>query len=630
MGVRLRSSHERPTSPFAIAADDGGDNSRVFAFSKPLSALLLIGLFVLVLLFYVYRAFSLQVVAGDQYRDLANGNRIREVVEYAQRGAIHDRDGDVLASSGAGYQVTVTPYLLPQEQPEKKRLYQRIARVVEGTWEDVQTTVEQEGLEYVLPIAVGGRLPQREALQFEADAAQHPAISVDVVPTREYEHVPGLSHILGYTSLVSESDMESDESLSLVDHVGRSGVEQQYDDVLRGVNGYKRYEVDAHGKPVRLLASKEATPGKDLHLTIDLDVQKQLAHNVAQQMQEAGVSKGSGVVMQPDTGAVLAMVSLPDYDNNLFARGITLQQYQRLINDEDEPLYNKVIAGAYPSGSIIKPLVASAALQEGVVTEDTIIHDRGYIDLVNRYNPSNSHRFYGWDHSGLGAMNVRRAIAMSSNIYFFTVGGGYGGIDGLGVDRLTSYYRQFGLGEPTGIDLPSEGEGRVPTPEWKEEQSGLPWTQGDTYNISIGQGDLLLSPLQITVAQSSIINGGKLLRPYVLHHVEGGKPMTPHVKRTIDVDSAHFQAVREGMHEVTVNGATNPARFAGVPVKFGGKSGTAETSADGERPDHGWFTAFAPYENPELMMSVLIEHGVSGSTSAAPAVAGFLENYYEE
>lgn len=574
------------------------------------------------------RLFYLQVMAGEQYLNLANGNRIRDDIQYAKRGNIYDRNGKLLARNTASFQLTATPYLLHEDEDTRDEHYQIIGSIIGRKPGKIKAEVEKKGLAYSLPVLIKEHILRVEAVKIESVLTSVNGFNLDSVPSREYVSDAGLAHILGYVGRVDEEDLKHRDDILPIDFIGRGGVEQSYDQILRGENGYRRTEVDALGRPIRVLANEKPRHGTDITLSIDYDLQVQLEKIVRKQMVEAGSKRASAVVMHPDTGEILAMVSIPYFDNNDFARGISDKKYKKLTRDNDQPLLNKAIGGAYPSGSIIKPIVGSAALEEKVVNQNTVIHDRGHIDIVNQYDPSIVYRFHGWRRSGLGPMNIRRAIAMSSNIYFYTVGGGHENIDGLGVDRLTKYYKAFGLGEETGVDLPGETNGRVPTPEWKEKVKGEPWVTGDTYNISIGQGDLLVSPLQITVANNSVVNNGKVVRPHIVSKVNGKKIGADAIRKKVPVKGKNLQIIREGMHEVPYNGATCSCRFTNVPVPFAGKSGTAETNKETKRKTHGWFTAYAPYKNPELMMTVMIEEGGSGSRSAAPAVSKFLEYYF--
>jgi penicillin-binding protein 2 len=363
-------------------------------------------------------------------------------------------------------------------------------------------------------------------------------------------------------------------------------------------------------------------------LSIDYGLQRELAAAIADQMKKANVTKASGVAIDPRSGEVLAMVSLPDYDNNLFSSKLSEAQYQQLIDNPLAPLTNKAISGSYPSGSVIKPLHLTAALQEGVVNEQTTIVDAGRIVVPNQFDPSISYVFNGWNPAGLGPMNARRAIAMSSDIYFYHTGGGYQGFKGLGVDRLTDYYRRYGLGKRSGIDLPGESAGLVPGPEWMQKTHAREWVTGDTYNISIGQGDLRVSPLQMAVGISALLNQGKLVKPHLFKKTaDNSQVAKTEFSGDAKVAPGILQVAREGMHQV-IGGTTAVATFAGVPVPVAGKSGTAETDPTTKRRAHAWYVAYAPYDQAEITFSVLLEEGEGGSQFAAPAIARAMQYYF--
>lgn len=574
------------------------------------------------------RLFAMQVVASNEYRELANGNRVRENITYAPRGRIFDRNGKLLADNALEFQLSVTPHLLDEDDAARANAINKVARVVGLKSESIEKEITRNGLEYVLPVPIEANVSHEQALRLEAMAFEVPGFSVDRVPSRTYVSDSALAHIIGYTGRVSEYDLEQDTTGEILptDYIGKTGVELSFDDRLRGQNGWTRFEVDALGRPVRVIDSRAPTTGEDITLSIDYEVQKSMASAIAKQMKTANTPKGSGVTIDPVSGEVLALVSLPSYDNNKFIGGISQAEFDVYNKDANQPLFNKAYSGAFTTGSIIKPLVASAALQEGVVNENTIIVDGGFIDVVGEYG--GTFRFRGWRESGLGPMNVRSALAWSSNIYFYTVGGGHGGQSGLGEERLTRYYRDFGLGESSGMNLPDETFGRVPDNEWKLENVGEPWYVGDSYNISIGQGDMLVSPLQITMAEAAIANGGSLLVPQI------EKTDKPVVRRKVSVDPAYLQIVREGMRQVLTGGTTCECTFSEVGQVVAGKSGTAETNTpDGRRP-HAWFTAFAPYEvggtTPEVLSTVLIEEGVGGSQFAAPAIAETFKTYFAQ
>jgi penicillin-binding protein 2 len=335
---------------------------------------------------------------------------------------------------------------------------------------------------------------------------------------------------------------------------------------------------------------------------------------------------------------VLALVSLPGYDNNLFAGGISQADYSKLLGNPDQPLFNKAVDGAYPTGSIIKPLVAGAALQNHVINPGTTVDDTGSITIHNQYDSSVTYTYrsytdYETGYSGkLGIVNVVKAIAVSSDVFFYTVGGGFGNIAGLGVNRLEAAYHQFGLGQQPQLDLPDQAAGRVPTPDWKQKVSGQPWTTGDTYNISIGQGDLLASPLQMAVAEAAVADGGTVYQPHLLKEIDdaAGQPVQtvqPHVLAKDFISPDNLNVVKQGMHDVVyASYGTACCKIAEqVPVQVGAKTGTAQTGTDtNDKPD-AWFTAFAPFDNPQIEMVVFIAKSGEGARYAAPAVRETLQ-----
>lgn len=584
-----------------------------------------LGLVLVMAALFFFQLFSLQIVQGERYVNLANGNRLRERVTYAERGMIHDRHGKVLARNQASYQLVVRPHRLPEDKSQRDRVLQTVARLIKEPVKVVKQRSLDQPVNAVEPTIVKERLTQEQALAVKEQLPSLPGFVVDAIPVRDYMAPDSLSHVIGYTGRVTEGELQDNPQLSPIDFVGKEGVELQYDATLRGTNGIIQTEVDAMGRPLKVLNQRPAVEGGDVTLTIDLGLQRHLTKAIKRQMKKADVERAAGAAIDPQTGEVLASVSLPAFDNEWFAKGITKRRYNQLINNPLEPLHNKVTAGGYPAGSIIKPMHISAALQEGVVNEDTIIEDKGKIVIQSPYDPTASFTFRGWRPEGLGPMDARSAVAMSSDIYFYTTGGGFGDIEGLGVERLTEYYRLFGLGTTTGIDLPSETDGRIPTPQWLEKNYGRSWSVGDTYNISIGQGDLLVSPLQMAMATAAVANGGKLLEPSVL---KPDGPLQPTVIRKDFIDQQYLKIAREGMAQV-IGGTTCTCTFADVPVKVAGKSGTAETDPNNpQRKPHAWYTAFAPYNDPEVVFVVLLEEGEGGSQFAAPAIAETMEWYF--
>lgn len=586
---------------------------------------ILLPLVVAAFLVLLVQLFNLQIVQGERMRGIAEGNRVRESVTFAPRGRILDRNGVVLADNTASFQLSVTPYRLPEEKHERQEIYATIGETIDRSAKEVAKVAESKGLDHPQPLLAVEHIPYETALKLEYVLPELTGFSLDAVPMREYKQEAALAHILGYVGRVSEEELEEKPSLNPIDFIGKAGVEVEMDDILRGENGVVETEVDALGRPLRTLREKVAEPGEDIRLTIDYELQKRFAAAVKEQMANAGVNKASGVIIDPRSGEVLAMVSFPSYNNNLFARGISAEEYGRLVNDPLQPMLNRAISGGFPSGSTIKPINLLGALETGTVSESTIIVDTGQIVVGSLYDPSAQFVFRGWDPSGLGPMDARRAIAMSSNIYFYTVAGGQPGFKGMGIDNLVKYYRMFGLGKRTGIDLPNETAGLVPDPQWKKSEIGEDWVLGDTYHLAIGQGNLLVSPLQMARAYSVIVNGGKLLKPHINLEAE------PEVLARPKVRAKNYKITQEGMRmTVTGSGTTSPSVFANVPVPVAGKSGTAETDP-GVRKSHAWFAAYAPYgSSPEVLSVLLLEEGEGGSQFSAPAIAEAFEWHFRD
>jgi penicillin-binding protein 2 len=496
---------------------------------RPLAVFALVVAAVLAVL--AARLFILQVVDGEHNLALANGNRIRERVARAPRGLIYDRNQQVLVRNQASYDATVVPQLLPRTASERAAVYERVAQLTGKPVTEIGTKAEATcaGKDPVATGCLASPVPQLvlagldrdKALLLDQSAGTLPGFALDVNPIREYTDGNLLSVFLGYTGRINEAEAKAHPGYGPTDLIGKLGLERQYETVLRGENGGEQTEVDATGRPIRVLTSRDPVAGDNLVLSIDKDLQQHMVDAITHQMQASGAKRAAGVALNPKTGEVLAIASLPSYDNNMFSRGISNDDYQRLVKDPGQPLFNKPVSGAFPAGSVIKPYGASAALQEHIVTSGTTINDTGQIVVPNKYDPSKPSVYHGWERTnGLGPVNVVTAVARSSDIFFYEVMGGFTDfLHYLGVNKLADYYRKFGFGSKTGVDLPAESAGRVPTPEWKKGFSGEGWYTGDTYNISVGQGDILVSPLQMAAAVSVIANGGTLYRPHLVNQV---------------------------------------------------------------------------------------------------------------
>ncbi len=594
--------------------------------------------------------FNLQIVGGSKNLSYADGNRLRQTITRAPRGIIYDRSKTIMAQNQGSFDVNVTPSLLPRTVAERQQLYGQVAGLLNLSPSTVaaaaETTcvnadvaaklshaaAETACLSSTQPQVVASNVDRDTALNFDQSGNAVPGFSLDVNQIRQYND-PGnlLSSVLGYTGRVDQQDLVNDPTYTPTDYIGKLGIEKQFEALLRGQNGSTQTEVDATGKPIKVLASKPAEAGDNLVLTVDSGIETTLATNIQQAMQDSGSTQAAGVAIDPRSGAILAAVSLPTYDNNQFAQGISQKNYSVLVDNPAQPLFNKAIDGAYPTGSIIKPLVASAALQEHVINPSTTVDDTGSIVVHNQYNSAITYTYQSYTQfetgqgGPLGVVNVVKALAVSSDVFFYTVGGGFGNIIGLGVDKLESYYHKFGLGQKPNVDIPEQTAGRVPTPAFYKKLTGQPWTVGDTYNISIGQGDLLASPLQMAVAEAAVANGGTVYQPHFLKEVDsaGGQTIQtvqPKVEAQNFISADNLATVRQGMHDaVYAPYGTACCKIAQqVPVQVGAKTGTAQTSTNG-KPD-AWFTAFAPFNNPQIEIVVFIQGAGEGASYAAPPV----------
>ncbi len=465
---------------------------------------------------------------------------------------------------------------------------------------------------------------------------------------------------------VPESELEDYRArgYSQTDQVGLAGLEVTSEEELHGKDGRQTIEVDVNGRKIRTIGEPEAArPGNNLVLTLDLGLQRaatealQDALNKSQGFTKA--TQGVAIALNPRNGAVLAMVSLPSYDNNLFAKGITTEAWHALTSDPDLPLFNRAIGGVYPPGSIFKIIVAATGLQENVITTRTRLGDGfdgnndGIIWLPNQSFPwdrTKDQPFYSWIHKygyGHGFVMVREALAVSDDIFFYQLGGGYLNVfHGLGSEAIGYYAREFGLGQTTGIELPGESQGLIPNPKWKRLNYAENWLTGDTYNISIGQGFVLATPLQMANATAAVANRGFLYQPQLVDHVTDAEGKTvrgfePLLIHEAPVDPAHLDTVREGMYGAVnwPNGTAPRAQLPGIAVA--GKTGTAEYFRDdnndnqpdrgekGNLPTHAWFTAFAPYVDPEIVVTVFVANGGEGSSTAAPVATRILQAYFQ-
>jgi penicillin-binding protein 2 len=578
----------------------------------------------------------MQVFQGDDYRARAENNRLRELQVLPTRGLIYDRNHRLLVENVAKFSAVIVPADLPTK--EETAVFDRLESVLGIPAQEIAQRVRerrQDGNPYE-PIVIKDELDRETALILKELTSYLPGVDLKVDSRRNYLSGELTAHILGYVGGISAEEYAAkrDKGYILNDQLGKTGIEFVYEDILRGEAGKKLAEVDASGRQQEVLDSRASQPGQNVVLTLDLELQRKTAEVLREFM---GTSdNAAAVVIDVHTGEILSMVSLPTYDNNLFSKTLSQEDLDALLNEPAKPLVNHTVAEMYPPGSTFKTITGLAALQEGVATPSTTIVSRGYITVPNQYDPSIVYVFRDW--GALGPLDFYGGIAMSSDVYFYYMAGGKQdeGFQGLGEERLASYARAFGLGEPTGVDLVGEeSPGLVPDAKWKEQAVGEMWYVGDTYNFGIGQGYLAVTPIQLVDAIAAIANDGELLRPRLVKEIldSHGNVVTTfakEVRRRLPVNQEYLAVMREAMRQSVSKGVASTAQVAGLTVA--GKTGSAEfgpARADGSHETHGWFVGFAPYENPEIAVVVFIQRG-SGFTNAAPAAARIFDYYFHQ
>ncbi len=593
------------------------------------------------------RLVQMQIVDGADYAERAERNRIVVDSIRPTRGLILDRTGRPLVENSGSFAAVITPGFLPEDAQDRYRLYlylENLLGIPALQIEDAVATAEAQG-QSDQAIAIARALDRPTALMLEQVAADLPGVTLSVEPRRVYTGGPEFSHILGYVGSLSPEEWRllQEDGYAFNEIVGKVGVEARYESVLRGVPGSAVTEVDALGDLVSTIERTDAEGGQSVLLSIDSGLQHYVYELLSSTMGEA--TAAAAVVMSPVTGEVYALVSVPTYDNNIFSLPDPAEEYQRLLNDPRVPLIHQALTPVAP-GSTFKIVTAAAALEEGNVTPAT---SRAIDSTVLEFVGEDGETYYFYDWRAHGELDLIGAISWSSNIYFYMASCGIPqeGIAGLGANTEQSavvlgyYARSFGLGRVTGLDIAStESPGIVPSPEWKRRVRSVPlfnpedreWYLADTCFMGIGQGDVTATPLQIAIATAAIANGGDLLEPYVARQVLDADGFvvstTEPSSERVPVDEEHLAVIRQGMRQSVIDGT---ARRAALPTTIvAGKTGTAEfVDPEGVIRDRAWFTGFAPYHAPEVVVTVFYNLGVGGEKAApvaADIIAYFMEN----
>jgi penicillin-binding protein 2 len=575
------------------------------------------------------RFFYLQVVQHDYYRTRAEDNRISVMPVQPARGLISDRNGVVLARNFSAYTLEINPNRVADLESTVNALAGVVTIESRDRRRFRRALEEMRGAD---SIPIRTRLSDEDVARFAAQRYRFPGVDIRARLFREYPLGEVASHVVGYIGRINDKDLERLEQESRVaeyrgaDHIGRSGLEASYENALRGTIGSAQVEIDAGGRALRTLSSSPAGPGNNLILTLDVRLQE-----IAERA--FGNFRGSLVAIEPSTGGVLAMVSKPNYDPNLFVDGIDPQNWDALNNSPDKPLNNRALSGAYPPGSTFKPFMALAALELGKRSPDYTIIDPGFFGL-----PGVAHRWRDWKVGGHGAVNLHRSLVISCDTYYYGLG------NDLGIDNIYNFISQFGYGQLTGIDIPGERPGLLPSQEWKQKRFKQKWFAGDTISVSIGQGYNLATPLQLALSTAILANGGIVYKPHLVRHIQDPRTgalqaVVPQPLKIVPLTQKWVDLVKKAMVDVVKPGGTAAVSGQGAAYTYGGKTGTAQVIAikQNERydaskinerhRDHALFIAFAPAENPRIALGILVENGGSGSGTAAP-IARTVIDYY--
>lgn len=576
--------------------------------------LIKVGLLIIIALLGL-RLWQLQIRDGYYYQELAQDNRTRSIVLEPARGLLYDRHGQLLANNVPSFNL----YVSLEDVKDRQELIQQLNRHLRLNQEELSQKLSTPGLQD--RVKVKGGLTLKEAALVESHRLDLPGVVIQPEYQRNYPLGAYASHLIGYVGEVSEAQLKQEEFQELQQGrvVGQYGVERTYDRYLRGTAGRELIEVDALGHKNRSISIDKPQAGDDLFLTLDIRLQ-QRAEDLL------GSESGAIVILAPGTGEVLALASRPSFDPNALSRGLSASQWQQLLQDSRHPLTNRAIQGQYPPGSTFKIVMAAAVL------DTQTFHPSDYVTCQGGFH-FGRRMYRDWKRGGHGLVDLNQALAQSCDVYFYKAG------NRMGIETIASYARQFGLGEKTGIDLPAERSGLMPSPEWKMKARGEPWYPGETISVSIGQGYVMVTPIQMAQVVASVAADGQLAQPHLIravrHRTTGKREEWPALQpRRVALSSSTFSQIQKAMATVVTQGTAR--RIQSPLVSIAGKTGTAqvvalrsgsEKSIPKEFRDHAWFVAYAPVKDPQIAVAVLVEHMGHGGSAAAPLAKELIETY---
>jgi penicillin-binding protein 2 len=581
-------------------------------------------IFIIAFLGLITRLSFLQIIEGERYTYLSENNRIRIKRIPGTRGMILDRRAQLLVDSRPSFDLL----FIPEDAEDPEQTLRLLAHYLGHDQKEMLALLEANKQRPAFEeLVLGKDVDWPTVVAVESHQLDLPGVTLRARPRRNY--VDGImgAHVLGYLGEIGPAQLKTlkDEGYVLGDEIGQYGLERRWEAVLRGQSGGQQVEVDALGRRVRVLHEVTDVPGYTVHLTLDRELQQTAFEALKGR-------EGTIVALDVHTGAILAMVSTPAFDPNVFARGIKGDEWRALIKDQQRPLSNRATQGQYPPGSTFKIIMSIAGLEEGVVDPSARISDPGFYYFGNR-------AFRDWKKEGHGAVDLHRAIVESCDVYFYQLG------PRLGIDRISKWAHAFGLGEKTGVALDDERSGTIPDTEWKRKRFRQPWYPGETVSVAIGQGYVTVTPLQLVNMMATLANGGTLYRPRIVNKVESVntgvvRDYGPEIIRKVDLKPSTLERVREALADVVRTPAGTGGAARSNVVQIAGKTGTAQVVemkgayVKSEQlaylnRDHAWFVSYAPVDNPQIAVVVMIEHGGHGGSAAAPAAKKLIEKYIE-
>lgn len=571
---------------------------------------------VLILIILLIRLWDLQIMRGSEMKRLSEQNRIRINKIVAPRGVIYDRKGRIIADTRPSFNI----YISHEDMKNFDQTIDGLTALIKISKEEIMEKLEAaKGQPASFPVKIKSDVSLDDVAKIEANRVYLPGVNIQVEPKRFYHYGKMFAHLVGYVSEISDEELKKKEyqNYSPGDFVGRYGLERSYETYLRGVDGEKRVEVDSRGREMRILEQKNPIPGNSIYLNVDLDIQGTVDKAFENK-------RGGCIAVDPKTGGVIALVSSPTFDPNKFVSGITKEEWQIIALDKRHPLQNRVIQGRYPPGSTFKIVSAIKGLELGIIDERTSFSCRGGFSYGGRV-------FRCWKKGGHGNINVHRAIVESCDVFFYNLG------LRLGVDRIHEISDLIGLGRVTGIDLPGEKDGLIPSTQWKKKVYGKPWFEGETVSVSIGQGAVWLTPIQLVQLASFVANEGINYKPMIVNRIvsqEGKviKTFEPVMNTDARLKKETIRIVKDGMKGVVNEGGGTAYGSRLEHVSMSGKTGTAQSVGEKGKNlgDHAWFIAYAPSDNPAIAISVLVEYGGHGSSVAAPVAKTITEAMFKE